>query len=95
MSAREVISVFEYRRRKAEAAMRKAEAQEAVVQAVMQAGFRRPYAEEIAEAGRDVRASGAEEDFSAQEAAAVNVLLAQVREHEQAGYLLEQTTTLY
>jgi hypothetical protein len=42
-----------------------------------------------------VCASGAEEDFSAQEAAAVNALLAQVREYERAGYVLEQTTTLY
>lgn len=85
------LALFEYHRRKAEAAMKKAEVQQQVVDYLTGIGYYPRYATEIAETGEDVRASG---DLEADEATHVNKLLAKVREYREEGYRLERETVI-
>jgi hypothetical protein len=88
---KESVTLFEYRRRKAEAAMQKAQAQQQVLDFLLAAGYQYRYAEQVAEAGQPLLRPG---DMSADEFTRINELLASVGTLEAAGYTLEQEVIL-
>ena len=85
------LPLFEYRRRKAQADMNKAAAQQRVTEYLMQLGYTRRFAEEAAELGQDLRPVG---DLTPDEATQANKLLAEVRSYQAEGYKIEKETII-